>query len=305
MYLGKLTVLQFILVFAAKLCLSENNELDDICVPECDVSIDVIKHFADKLGSVEQLVKGIFAGNESLQAKTSLKTYERLPTNCMEAAVDTFKSGIYEIQFERFSETPFSVWCDEETDFGGWIVIQRRVNSDESFYRTWLTYQKGFGNLSANYWIGLEKLHALTSSCEQELYIKMETFDDKNYYAKYDAFVVGSENEGYVLRKVGKFSGNSGDYLQYHEGSKFSTYDRDNDESDENCAIVFAGGWWYHKCYWTNLNGDYAEKFTAKGVTWNGIEERKSLKFVQMMIRPTEKCMLRLSMKNSFVQRKK
>ncbi|XP_017465768.1 PREDICTED: ryncolin-1-like [Rhagoletis zephyria] len=254
----------------------------------------MFEHFNTKLKSLQQLVKQIQA--ENLRLQTERKS-QSLPTNCMKAAAGSFKSGIYTIKYQRFGDEPFKVWCDEDTDFGGWIVIQRRVSADVDFYRDWQQYKKGFGELSGNYWIGLNKLHALTASCEQELYIKMEASNGTKYYAKYDLFVIGSEEEDYVLRTLGNYTGNARHGLRYHKGSKFSTFDRDNDANPGiNCAERWRGAWWYTECYMSNLNGDYSQKDNGQGVTWNGIQMDESLEFAQMMIRPTEKCIKRLAM---------
>ncbi|RUS68811.1 hypothetical protein EGW08_023426, partial [Elysia chlorotica] len=56
-----------------------------------------------------------------------------------------------------------SVLCDTETDGGGWIIFQRRVIGDWSFYRGWDAYVKGFGALSSDHWLGLDHVHRLTS----------------------------------------------------------------------------------------------------------------------------------------------
>ncbi|XP_076063322.1 fibrinogen C domain-containing protein 1-B-like [Oratosquilla oratoria] len=41
------------------------------------------------------------------------------------------------------------VFCDQETDDGGWTAIQRRDDYPpyEDFCRTWIEYEKGFGDL--------------------------------------------------------------------------------------------------------------------------------------------------------------
>ncbi|XP_011176615.3 ficolin-1-like [Zeugodacus cucurbitae] len=124
------------------------------------------------------------------------------PSNCVEAAARSFKSGIYKIKLNKFSATPFDVFCNEETDYGGWLVIQRRVSDSVDFYRDWRAYKEGFGELAGNYWIGLEKLHALTSSCQQELYIELQRFNGGSYYARYTEFLVGSESEGYPIQEL-------------------------------------------------------------------------------------------------------
>ena len=40
---------------------------------------------------------------------------------------------------------PFSVWCDQETDGGGWTVFQRRTAASD-FYLGWTDYVAGFGD---------------------------------------------------------------------------------------------------------------------------------------------------------------
>ena len=49
------------------------------------------------------------------------------------------------------------------------------------------------------------------------------------------------------------------DKLEYHNGSPFSTYDRDNDASNGNCAENCQGAWWYKSCLASNLNGLYLQ----------------------------------------------
>ncbi|CAD7003966.1 unnamed protein product [Ceratitis capitata] len=295
MYLLKCLLLKCILIFFISCCLCENEGNAESLDCNCDVQIDVVKNVLQKLQKLEKLVEEIKARNET-KPEGNLK---RTPANCLEAAAGTFKSGIYNIQIVPLGDSnSFEVWCDEETDFGGWTVIQRRISAAEDFYRGWGDYKKGFGNLTTNFWLGLDKLHALTTSCEHELYIKMERFNGKKYFAKYDRFVVGSETEGFILKNIGKYKGTAEDYLQSHEGSKFSTHDRDNDEnSDASCAKKWRGGWWYNSCYWSNLNGDYTKNDSGEGLVWIGIDRNESLKFVQMMIRPTDSCIKRLALR--------
>lgn len=50
-----------------------------------------------------------------------------------------------------------------------------------------------------------------------------------------------------------------GDALTYHNGWKFTTFDRDNDIALSNCALTHHGGWWYKNCHLANPNGRYGE----------------------------------------------
>lgn len=47
--------------------------------------------------------------------------------------------------------------------------------------------------------------------------------------------------------------------MTYHNGWKFTTWDRDNDVALSNCALTHHGAWWYKNCHLANLNGKYGE----------------------------------------------
>ncbi|KAM7355174.1 fibrinogen C domain-containing protein 1-like isoform 1-T4 [Cochliomyia hominivorax] len=195
----------------------------------------------------------------------------------------------YNLMLPEISPKPFLAVCDLKTLDGGWTVIQRRQDGSENFYRNWSEYAEGFGNVNGEFFIGLEKLHALTTSGDiQELYIILEDFEGIRKYARYGEFEIDSESNEYMLT-VGEYSGNAGDSLKGHNGMKFSTKDRDNDLSKKNCAEVWKAAWWYTVCYNSNLNGQYyvGEKIKSEGgVVWGAFKGLKySLKFTQMMIR--------------------
>ncbi|XP_061386662.1 ficolin-2-like [Musca vetustissima] len=143
--------------------------------------------------------------------------------------------------------------CKQPSD----IVIQRRMDGSEDFYRPWADYKQGFGNSSGEFFIGLDKLNELTNSRPYELLIVMEDWENDRRFARYDQFIIGTEAEKYVLKVLGKYSGSAGDGLTYSLGSKFSTRDQDNDEWSKNCAVEYTGAWWYKQCHYSNLNGSY------------------------------------------------
>ncbi|XP_028411110.1 microfibril-associated glycoprotein 4-like [Dendronephthya gigantea] len=202
------------------------------------------------------------------------------------------ESGIYEIDPD--GKGSFKVFCDMTTSGGGWTVFQRRLDGSVDFYRGWQDYKEGFGNLSGEYWLGLDKIHMMTKISQNKLRIDMEDTSGNTRYAHYDSFKVSSENEKYKLEVRGYDGGTAGNSLSYHNDMAFSTKDSDNDiaKNKVNCAVSFKGAWWYRDCHYSNLNGLYhygAHTSFADGVNWKHWKGyRYSLKSTSMKIRPRE-----------------
>ncbi|KAH8395366.1 hypothetical protein KR222_003016, partial [Zaprionus bogoriensis] len=206
--------------------------------------------------------------------------------------IESNASGMYRVQVPNMNA--FNVICNNSIAGPGWLVIQRRFNGSVSFYRNWKEYKRGFGNLNGEFFIGLEKLRAITALEPFELYIHLEDFEGQTRYAKFDEFAIGDEKDSYALNALGVYSGNAGDSLRSHSKMKFSTYDRDNDrELRRNCAFLHVGAWWYNRCVDSNLNGqyidggNYEEKLFARGMCWRAWRGHNyGYKSTQMMIRP-------------------
>uniref|UniRef100_A0A1X7T8J7 Fibrinogen C-terminal domain-containing protein n=1 Tax=Amphimedon queenslandica TaxID=400682 RepID=A0A1X7T8J7_AMPQE len=144
-----------------------------------------------------------------------------------------------------------------ETDGGGWTVFQRRMDGTVDFYLNWADYEKGFGDLNGEFWLGLDKINRLTAGQSNSLRVDLEDFDGVKKYATYSTFKVGNAVTKYTLTVSG-YGGNAGDSLSLHNGMKFTTKDQDNDESSNNCAKLYTGAWWYHMwCIDSSLNGPY------------------------------------------------
>lgn len=177
--------------------------------------------------------------------------------DCEDALQKGFSiSGVYRIK-PPTSLRPFNVWCDMESDGGGWTLIQARFDGLIDFFRTWVEYRNGFGSVDSEHWLGNNFIHHITQDNKYELKIELTGFKDREFAAaKYSFFRIGSEDEKYKLY-VSNFTavGNIIDSLSTHNGGMFSTKDKDNDIWSENCAQVMQGGWWYGACYACNLNG--------------------------------------------------
>ena len=86
---------------------------------------------------------------------------------------------------------------------GGWTVFQRRIDGSVDFYRNWTEYQKGFGDLNGEFWLGLDKINRLCRSSKINLRIELEDFQNKTSYADYRTFAVSNETEKYSLTTSG------------------------------------------------------------------------------------------------------
>ncbi|EPQ03326.1 Angiopoietin-related protein 6 [Myotis brandtii] len=198
------------------------------------------------------------------------------------------QSGVYELRLGRHV---VSAWCEQQLEGGGWTVIQRRQDGSVNFFTTWQHYKAGFGQPDGEYWLGLEPVHQLTSRGDNELLVLLEDWGGRGGRAHYDGFSLEPESDHYRLR-LGQYHGDAGDSLSWHNDKPFSTVDRDRDSYSGNCALYHRGGWWYHACAHSNLNGvwhrggHYRSRY-QDGVYWAEFRGGAySLKKAAMLIRP-------------------
>ena len=174
------------------------------------------------------------------------------------------------------------------TDGGGWTVFQRRQDGSVDFYRNWIDYEDGFGNLTGEFWLGLGKINRLTKEQSNTLRVDLGDFDGNTSYAQYTTFSVGDSTTEYTLT-VGGYSGTAGDSLAYQNGMKFSTRDNDNDNRPNSCAQRHHGAWWFNNCYHSHLNGPYHHNpviSSGIGIIWYHWKGWfYSLKFTEMKTR--------------------
>lgn len=194
----------------------------------------------EKIQSYENLNKNTVDIIRSLIDSNATGLLHNYPESC---PLFSNINGIYTVNVSGHS--PFAVYCDTKMAGPGWTVIQRRTNGDLNFYRNWTQYMVGFGNLSNEFFIGLDKLHAITASRVHELYIQLEDFSGDKRFARYDEFLISGASNQYKLAKLGAYSGDAGDSLKNHLEQKFSTFDRDNDGMNNICSEKLIGAWWY------------------------------------------------------------
>lgn len=239
--------------------------------------------------------------------------YPSLSADCVEAHryhLKGEKNGLFKIRpGGTQSSQVLEVYCQQEGLMGGWLLVQQRESGAVSFNQSWDEYRTGFGSVDTDgkgeFWLGNQNLHWLTGQSETLLKVEMEDWEGGTATAGYTVRV-GSEEEGFPLYVSG-YSGDGGDALVLpgmdtalflsHDGMKFSTFDRDNDKWEQNCAEVYGGGWWYNRCQAANLNGLYYKGSyklgknpvfpVHNGVVWSTFKDSSySLKAVRMFIRP-------------------
>ncbi len=188
------------------------------------------------------------------------------------------------------TSAPFQVRCDMTRDGGGWTVFQRRFSGGISFYRSWSDYVAGFGPLTGEFWLGLDKLNLLTSMT-RSLRVDLGRYTGEVSYAKYGAFAVGSGATNYRV-SVSAFDPSSpaGDAMAWHDGQQFSTFDANHQANQStSCAQVYRGAWWYNYCHSSNLNGAWLNgphSTYADGVEWDAwTGGYESLVYTEMKVR--------------------
>lgn len=187
-----------------------------------------------------------------------------------------------------YSACPVPVYCDMDTPSGGWLIIQRRQDGSVSFNRKWDEYRKGFGDVTEEFWLGLDNIFLLTNQGHYQLRIDIWDFYGSRVFAQYYNFYIDGARDFYRLH-LSNHTGTAPDGLGNHNNVYFSTPDRDHDAwPDYHCAQEWGAGWWFNNCWFVILNGPYYNTTRVKyrGISWNEWKAEQ-LQRVEMKIRPT------------------
>ncbi|KAJ8035741.1 Fibrinogen-like protein A [Holothuria leucospilota] len=138
------------------------------------------------------------------------------PRDCHEVfqqcSVNT-ASGVYLIKPDGYDEG-FEVYCDNQTNGGGWTVFHRRIDHNYvEFRRNFLEYNEGFGFLSSEFWLGNERLSFLTNQKRYQLRIDMTNSAGSSFYVTYDLFRISDEWGNYKITSVGQYDGTADTFI--------------------------------------------------------------------------------------------
>uniref|UniRef100_F7E204 Microfibril-associated glycoprotein 4-like n=1 Tax=Xenopus tropicalis TaxID=8364 RepID=F7E204_XENTR len=225
------------------------------------------------------------------RADSLAKNHTCHPFDCSDVYEEGITSdGVYLIYPAGPYSNPVSVYCDMSSSGGPWTVFQKRFDGSVNFFRGWREYQSGFGQANKEYWLGLHNIYLLTLTKPSWLRIDLEDFENNTRFATYkdfslSRFAISPEEDGYRLNIAGF---EEGDSFGWHNGMPFSTFDNDRDNTTENCANSYKGGFWYRHCHASNLNGRYLGGHNnqyAVGLVWNSWKGHNySLKRSEMKI---------------------
>ena len=217
--------------------------------------------------------------------------------DCAEILVEnpTSQSGVYEITPAGTQQIK-QVWCDMDTDGGGWTVFLKRIDGSVDFYQNIAAYTEGFGDVCGEYWLGLDALHAMTSAKTYQIRADMSDWDGASAHSLYASMVVADASDDYRLTLGAFLGGEGGNGFLTNQNMFFTTYDAERDKQvSVNCAVHHTSGFWYNACSTVHPTSKYYTGGPYTGTRNNGIQWRSwslhsdswySLKTLDMKLRP-------------------
>ncbi|XP_039250431.2 ficolin-1-A-like [Styela clava] len=188
-----------------------------------------------------------------------------------------------EIISKRISdEKNVTVYCECKSDTEYYYVIQRRIDGSVDFDREFEDYVSGFGNMTGNFWIGLETIHLLTSSAKYWKldFVMKEDSEPETGNVRFMNFKLGNRSTNYRFDYT-DFGSKSGEALKTHfEGMKNMNF-QVRDKEGRGCPGK--SGWWFNDDTICSLNGPYNGKPGVKVKTDRG---GRHYKIVEMRLIP-------------------
>ncbi|CAL1529046.1 unnamed protein product [Lymnaea stagnalis] len=154
----------------------------------------------------------------------------------------------------------FKVYC-QMSQGTGITRLQARTNANIDFNRTWLDFKVGFEITdNSDFWLGNEYIHWITSSFPQVLMVQLSEGKTKTFQRYHKNFTMSDGANSYAVSYTTSWSKDDDkifmDGCWANTSIKFSTWDRDNDGSDVNCAQTHGAGFWFASdCGVCNPNG--------------------------------------------------
>ncbi|PAA47678.1 hypothetical protein BOX15_Mlig019538g2 [Macrostomum lignano] len=227
---------------------------DQPTVTGLDVKVDKGKDFG--VGVTARVSRGGTAGELIFECGNqdrcnSIKKFIDLDNSVVHKTVQFVPVGLH---FGRFE----SLRADNSASRPalGEVVFQQHSGNSISFLQNWEVYAEGFGFPHEDYWMGLKRLSSLTKDRSCKLIFQATKFDGTVQKGTYKDFQVRGEDENFKLRVGDAESGDLTGDMKLHDNMEFSTFDRDNDKSNESCSETHGrAGWWFNACGSHSPNG--------------------------------------------------
>ncbi|KFB37289.1 hypothetical protein ZHAS_00004506 [Anopheles sinensis] len=134
-----------------------------------------LKNIAENKKVLDLLANSIHSLNNHAEKSSKILT-DHFVTPVRSCRQVANVSGKYVFRWLEHSK-PLEVYCEQEKQGGGWIVIQNRIGNSVDFHRNWTEYRNGFGNVGGDFWLGLEYVHQMTMNYWSRFRISTETTD--------------------------------------------------------------------------------------------------------------------------------
>ncbi|KAH8248411.1 hypothetical protein KR032_007215 [Drosophila birchii] len=217
-------------------------------------------------GAVRSLKEKIEEQNEILSRLANATEQLSVPSNAiLRNCALTDKQGYIRIQLEEASK-PFDVFCEQALDEGGWTLVLQRFNGTR---RTAQEFRTGYNSIAAGeYFLGTEKLYALTHSRDHELLFEMEFMDRSKRTYQAQRFILQSPTAHHA-------------WAAEQDTAKYSWV-----QWEQEIARLPAGKSWesYESCP-GSLCGP--ERFIVFLLKWNFAQQNNNIRLFKFLLRPS------------------
>jgi len=144
------------------------------------------------------------------------------------------------------------------------ILTRKEAGNPINYFdaKTFREYEAGFAS-RGELWLGLKKIHQLTTDGDYSLHVTLKDFNNRTYRAVYDHFEVGpGDRYEITVEWFNSALSTIGDSLTALNGMKFSAKDKDqdtyypgNNNYRYHCAQKKKGGGWFSRCGNVHLTG--------------------------------------------------
>ena len=167
----------------------------------------------------------------------------------------------------------------------GKLQIQKRFSFGSGFARKWAEFKNGFDD-EGSYWLGLERLHRLTSHNKNaDLEIAIVFTTGPMAYVAYKTFQVAGESDGYRLYidDYDPDRSNIENAFLTPDAGVFVTQDRDHGEGLSSLAWKQGGSWWAKGFDVINLNAAVPANYSKLDWAWMGVKRTPAATFMDLV----------------------